>query len=73
MILYIEKNPKDATGKLPKLIYKFGKFSGYKINTQKSFPLLNTNTELKIIKRNSRNNPFYHCIKKSKMSRNKPT
>ena len=45
MILYIENNPKDATRKLPKLIYEFGKFAGYKINTQKSVLLLYTNNE----------------------------
>ena len=39
MILYIE-NPKDATIKLLKLINEFGKFAGYKINTQKSIAFL---------------------------------
>ena len=36
MILYLEKNPKDATRKLLGLINEFGKVAGYKINTQKS-------------------------------------
>ena len=27
----------------------------------------------KIRKRNSRNNPIYHCIKENKIPRNKPT
>ena len=35
MILYIE-NPKDSTQKLLKLIKKFSKVAGYKINIQKS-------------------------------------
>ena len=35
MILYIE-NPKDSTRKLLELINQCSKFSGYKINTQKS-------------------------------------
>ena len=43
MILYIE-NPKDATRKL-ELINVFGKVAGYKINTQKSFSSLYTDTE----------------------------
>ena len=33
MILYLE-NPKDITRKLSGLIYGFGKFAGYKINTK---------------------------------------
>ena len=44
MILYIE-NPKDATRKLLELINKFGKVSGYKINTQKSLAFLHTNNK----------------------------
>ena len=44
MILYIE-NPKDITRKLPELINEFGKFSGYKINTQKSVAFLYINNE----------------------------
>ena len=44
MILYIE-NPKDATRKLLKLINEFGKFAGYKINTQKSQAFLYTKSE----------------------------
>ena len=39
MILYIE-DPKDATRKLLELINKFGKATGYKINTQKSVAFL---------------------------------
>ena len=45
MILYIE-NPKDATQKLLKLINKFSKVAGYKINIQKSVALLYTNNEI---------------------------
>ena len=44
MILYIE-NPKDSTKKLPELADEFSKVAGYKINIQKSFALLYTNTE----------------------------
>ena len=44
MILYIE-NPKDSTRKLPELINKYSKVSGYKINTQKSLAFLYTNNE----------------------------
>ena len=44
MILYLE-NPKDSTRKLLELIHKFGKVTGYKINTQKSMALLYTNNE----------------------------
>ena len=44
MILYIE-NPKDATRKLPKLIYEFSKVAGYKINVQKSLAFLYINNE----------------------------
>ena len=44
MILYIE-NPKDATGKLLELINEFGKVAGYKINTQKSFVFLYSNSK----------------------------
>ena len=40
---YIE--PKDAIRKLIKLINEFGKFAGYKINTQKSVAFLYTNNE----------------------------
>ena len=44
MILYIE-NPKDATRKLLKLINKFGKVAGCKINTQKPVAFLCTNNK----------------------------
>jgi len=44
MILHLE-NPKDSTRKLLQLIHKFGKVSGYKINTQKSTAFLYTNNE----------------------------
>ena len=42
MILYIE-NPKNATRKLLELINEFGKFTGYKINIQKSVAFLYSN------------------------------
>ena len=44
MILYI-KNPKDSTRRLLELINECSKFSGYKINTQKSLAFLYTNNE----------------------------
>ena len=44
MILYI-KNPKEVTGKLLELKKKFGKISGYKINSQKSLAFLYTNNK----------------------------
>ena len=44
MILYIE-NPKDSTGKLLELNKEYGKFAGYKINTQKYIAFLYTTNE----------------------------
>ena len=44
MILYIE-NHKDSTRKLLELISEFSKVVGYKINIQKSFAFLYTNSE----------------------------
>ena len=44
MMLYID-NPKDITRKLLELINEYSKVSGYKINTQKSFAFLYTNSE----------------------------
>ena len=44
MILYIE-NPKDTIRKLLELINEFSKFTGHKINTQKSLAFLYTNNE----------------------------
>ena len=44
MILHIE-NSRDGIRKLPELISEFNKVAGYKINTQKSLPLLYTNNE----------------------------
>ena len=45
MIAYIE-NPKDTIRKLLELISEFSKVAGYKINTQKSFAFLYTNSEI---------------------------
>ena len=45
MIIYIE-NPKDFTQKLLKLINKFSKVAGYKINIQKLVAFLYTNNEI---------------------------
>ena len=44
MILYIE-NPKVTTRKLLELINEFCKVAGYKINAQKSFAFLHTNSK----------------------------
>ena len=44
IILYME-NPIDSTKKLLDLINEFGKTAGYRVNTQKSKPLLYTNNE----------------------------
>ena len=44
MRLYLE-NPKDSARKIVELINKFGKFAGYKINTQKLIVFLYTNNE----------------------------
>ena len=41
----VHKNPEDAIRKLLELIKGFGKFSGCKVNTQKSFPFLYVNNE----------------------------
>ena len=70
MILYIE-NPKDATRKLLELINESGKVAGYKINTQKTVAFIDTNNERS--ERNLGNNPIYHCNKKNKIPKNKPT
>ena len=45
MILYLE-NPKDSTQKILKLINKFNKVAGYKINIQKTVTFLYTNNEI---------------------------
>ena len=45
MILYIE-NSKDSTQKLLGLINKFSNIARYKINMQKSVPLLYTDNEI---------------------------
>ena len=71
MILYIE-NPKDVTRKLLELINEFGKVAGYKINKQKSIAFLYTNNE-RSEREIKEKNLIYHCIKKNKIPRNKPT
>ena len=46
MILYTyTENPKDSVRKLLELISEFSKIEGYKINVQKSFAFLYTNSE----------------------------
>ena len=71
MILYIE-NPRDVTRKLLELINEFGKVAGYKINKQKSIAFLYTNNE-RSEREIKEKNLIYHCIKKNKIPRNKPT
>ena len=46
MILPYIENPKDTTQKLLKLISKFSKVEGYKINIHKSVAFLYTNNEI---------------------------
>ena len=70
MMLYIE-NPKDATRKLLELINKFGKVAGYKINAHKSLAFLYTNS--KRSEREINETPIYHCNKKNKIPKNKPS
>ena len=70
MILYIE-NPKDATRKLLELINEFHKVAGYKLmhrNLLHSYTLI-----MKNLKKKLRKNSIYHCNKKNKIPRNKPT
>ena len=71
MILYIE-NPKDVTRKLLELINESGKVSGYQINAQKSLAFLYTNDQ-KSEREIKETLPIYHCNKKKKIPRNKPT
>ena len=71
MILYIE-NPKDATRKLLELINEFGRIAGHKINAQKSLAFLYTNDE-KSEREIKETLPIYHCNKKNKIPRYKPT
>ena len=70
IILYIE-NPKDVTRKLLELINEFGKVAGYKIKAEKSLAFLYTNDEKS--HREMGVFPIYHCNKKNKIPRNKPT
>ena len=69
MILYI-KNLKDSTKKLLEQINKLCKFTGYKINIQKSVAYLYTNNGL--LERESKNtNTFTIKFLKNKITRNK--
>ena len=70
MILYIE-NPKDATRKLLELINEFGRVAGYRINAQISLAFYTL--MMKNLKEKLRKTPIYHCNKKNKIPRNKPT
>ena len=74
MIIYIE-NPKDATRKLLGQINELGKVAGYKISTQKSLAFLYNNVEKSEseIKETLIYHCIYHCNKKNKIPRNKPT
>ena len=71
MILYLE-NPKNNIRKLLDLINEFGKFAGYKINTQKSIAFLYVNNE-RSEREIRKKSPIYHSIKKNKIPRDKPT
>ena len=72
MIPHIE-NPKDATRKLLQLINELGKFSGYKINAQKSLAILYTNNE-KSERKIKETIPFTITIKRVKyLGTNLPT
>ena len=57
MILYVE-SPKDNTQNLLKLINKFSKIAGYKINIQKSAAFLYTNTEISKRESKKKKKPF---------------
>ena len=71
MMLYIE-NPKDGIRKLLELISEFRKVAGYKINTQKSFAFIYTNS--KKLEREIRESiPFTIATIKKEISRNKLT
>ena len=63
IILYIE-NPKDTIRKLLELINEIRKFTGYKINTQKSLAFLYTNN--KKSERETKEIPFITAIKRIK-------
>ena len=69
MIVYIE-NPKDATRKPLVVINEFSNVSGYIINTQTSLAFIYTNN-IRLWKKNPRNNSIYHCSKKNKVPRDK--
>ena len=71
MILYVE-NPKDTARKLLELINKFGKITGYKINTQKSVAFLYNNNKSSV-REIQETIPFTVTPKKNKIPRNKPT
>ena len=69
MILCIG-NPKDSTQKLLKLVNKFSKVAGYKINIQKSVAFLYTNNE--VLEKEYKNSiPFKIACKKLNI-RSKP-
>ena len=70
MILYIE-NLKDSTQKLLKLINKFSKVVGYKINTLKSVTFLYTNNEL-LEKEYKNTIPFKFAPQKNQIPGNTP-
>ena len=72
MTLYILiENPKDTNRRLLELIDEFTKVAGYKIYMQKSVAFLYIKNEISA--REIKENPIYHCIKKNKIPRNKPT
>ena len=69
MILYVKK-PIEFTQKLLELINKFGKISGYKINTQRFVAFLYTNNEISEGK--SKKKILFKISTRKKKLRNKP-
>ena len=70
MILYIENTEYSTKKKLLKLINKFSKVVGYRINKQKSVAFLYTNNKLSE-RKIKETIPFKIASKKDKMYRNK--
>ena len=70
IILYMEY-PKDTPRKWWEIINEFGKFSGYKINTQKSLAFLYTSTERS--GRETEETILFTITSKDEITRNKAT
>ena len=71
MTLYTE-NPNSSIRNLLELISEFRKVAGYKINTQKSFAFIYTNSE-KLEREITESIPFTIATIKKEISRNKFT